>query len=344
MRVKRSAWFAAAIVSVTAFAHGAGAPLYTIEKTIPLGPGERWDYVTYDPVDKRAYVAHGDHVTVVDVVKGKAVGDVGPFPGGTHGIAISHATGQGFTDDGKTGIVGVFDLATLKVKKTIPAAPDADGMVLDPASGHVLVMDGDSGSVTVIDPKTDAAIATINIGSGLEAGNVDGKGHLFVDGVDQHDIVAIDTRTNKVTAHWPMEGCDRPHGIAVDSAGGRIFSTCSNKVMVAVDSTSGATFATLPIGAFNDGAAFDPRRSRALSSNGDGTLTVVQVGASAPTVLGDVKTQPSARTIAVDPVTGRVFLPAADLAKIDPPTTPGGRPHFNFTPGSLKLIVLKPAQ
>ena len=175
-----------------------GAPLYTIEKTIPLGPGERWDYVTYDPVDKRAYVAHGDHVTVVDVAKGKAIGDIGPFPGGTHGTAISHATGQGFTDDGKAGIVGVFDLATLKVKKTIPAAQDADGMVLDPVSGHVLVMDGDSGSVTVIDPKTDTAIATIAVGSGLEAGNVDGRGHLFVDGVDQHDIVAIDTATNKV--------------------------------------------------------------------------------------------------------------------------------------------------
>jgi YVTN family beta-propeller protein len=342
--VKRSALLAATVICIASLARGAGAPLYTIEKTIPLGSGERWDYVTYDPVDKRAYVAHGDHVTVVDVTKGKAIGDVGPFPGGTHGVAISHATGQGFTDDGKAGIVGVFDLATLKVKKTIPAATDADGMVLDPASGHVLVIDGDSGSVTVVDPKTDTAVATINVGSGLEAGNVDGRGHLFVDGVDQHDIVAIDTATNRVMAHWPMEACERPHGIAIDSAGGRIFATCSNKVMIAVDAHSGATFATFPIGAFNDGAAFDANRRRALSANGDGTLTVVQVGPGGPSVLGDVKTQPSARTIAIDPDTGTVFLPAADLAKIDPPASPGGRPHFNFTPGSLKLLVLKPAQ
>jgi len=340
--VKRSAVLAVALCAAS-FARAADAPLlYAIDKTIPLGAGERWDYVTYDPVDNRAYVAHGDHVTVVDIAKAKAIGDIGPFPGGTHGIAISHATGEGFTDDGKAGTVGVFDLKTYKVTKTIPAAPDADGILLDPASGHVFVMDGDSGSVTVIDPKTDTAIATINVGSGLEAGDVDGRGHLFVDGVDQHDIVAIDTKTNKVTAHWPMAACERPHGIAVDSAGGRIFATCSNKVMTAVDSTNGATFANLPIGAFNDGAAFDASRARALSANGDGTLTVVQVGHSGPVVIGNVKTLPSARTVAIDPATGTLFLPAADIAKIDPPATPGGRPHVTFVPGSAKLLVLKP--
>src|SRR5262249_2059655 len=90
-------------VAVQAAGNAGSSSPYVLEKTIPLGAGERWDYVTYDPVDKRAYAAHGDHVTVVDVVKGRVVGDVGPFPGGTHGIAISHASGHGYTDDGKAG-------------------------------------------------------------------------------------------------------------------------------------------------------------------------------------------------------------------------------------------------
>jgi YVTN family beta-propeller protein len=325
--------------------HAANAPqLYTIEKTIPLGPGERWDYVTYDPVDNRAYVAHGDHVTVVDMAKGVAVGDIGPFPGGTHGIAVSHANGHGYTDDGKAGIVGVFDLVTLKVIKTIPAAPDADGMVLDPASGHLFVIDGDSGSITVIDPKTDSAIATIAVGSGLEAGNVDSEGHLYVDGVDQHDIVAIDTATDKVMGHWPMQGCERPHGIAVDGASHHVFATCANKMVVGVDITNGANFASAPIGGFNDGAAFDPARNRILSSNGEGTVTIVHEKGDTLESLGDAATIPSARTIAIDLATGRLFLPAADIAKMEPPTTPGGRPHVTFAPGSLKLLVLKPTE
>ena len=334
-----------AFVSAQAAENTASTAPYVLEKTIPLGAGERWDYVTYDPVDKRAYVAHGDHVTVVDTVKGAVVGDIGPFPGGTHGIAIAHAVGHGYTDDGKAGTVGVFDVATLKVIKTIPAAPDADGIVLDPTSGHVFVIDGDSGVVTVVDPKTDSALTTIKIGAGLEAANVDGRGHLYVDGADQHDIVVIDTKTNSVVSHWPMNGCERPHGIAVDASTRRVFASCANKVLVEVDADKGTNLATATIGGFNDGAAFDATRKLVLSSNGDGTVTVLQEkGESALVPMGDVTTVRSARTIAIDPESGRLFLPAADIAKIDPPATPGGRMHITFAPGSMKLLVYKPVR
>jgi hypothetical protein len=57
-----------------------------------------------------------------------------------------------------------------------------------------------------------------------------------------------------------------------------------------------------------------------------------------------VKTLPSARTIAIDQASGRVFLPAADIAKIELPATPGGRPKVTFVPGSAKLLVLKPTK
>jgi len=335
----------ASICAFSATAADAPAALYALEKTVPLGAGERWDYVTFDSVDQRAYVAHGDHVSVVDVTRGVVVGEIGPFPGGTHGIAVVHAVGHGYTDDGKAGTVGVFDLKSLKVIKTIPAAPDADGIILDPVSGHLFVIDGDSGVVTVIDPKTDAAIATIKVGAGLEAGDVDGKGHLYVDGVEQHDVVAIDTRTNTVISHEPATGCERPHGIAVDPEARRVFATCANKVMVAVDADKGTNVATATIGGFNDGATFDVSRKLVLSANGDGTLTVVkEKDANTLVPLGDVKTVPSARTIAIDLATGRLFLPAADIAKIEPAATPGGRMRVTFVPGSAKLLVYKPVK
>lgn len=322
----------------------ADAPLpYVLDKSIPLGQGERWDYVTYDSHDNRAYVAHGDHVTVVDLSKGAVIGDVGPFPGGTHGIVVAHVSDHGYTDDGKAGLVGVFDPSTLKVTRTVPAAPDADGILFDKSSGHVFVIEGDSGSVGVIDPKTDSTITTIMVGAGLEAGALDGMGHFYVDGADQHDIVEIDTATNKIMAHFPMAGCERPHGVAVDAESRRVFATCSNKVMVGLDADSGKVIGTVPIGGYNDGAAFDPVRKRVFASNGDGTLTVVSdKDPNTLVVLANVPTEPSARTIAIDEATGRLLLPAADIAKIDMPTTPGGRPHVTFVPGSLKLLVYKP--
>ena len=316
---------------------------YKIAMTIPLGGSERWDYVTYDASTDRIYVAHGDHVTVVDAAKGKIAGEIGTFPGGTHGIGISSKDGQGYTDDGKAGMATAFDLKTLKVIKQIPTAPDADGVVFDPASQEIFVINGDSGSITVIDPKSNAAIGTILVGAALEAAVADGNGKLFVDGAENHDIIEIDTLKRTISAHWPMPDCVKPHGIAVDGKNHRVFATCVNNQMVVVDADNGRDIATLPIGSGSDGAAFDPVRNLVISSNREGTLSVIhERDADHFEVLATVPTTPSARTIAIDPKTGRLFLPAADIVKTDPPSSPGGRPHVTFLPNSLKLLVLEP--
>src|ERR1700760_2574250 len=177
----------------------------------------------------------------------------------------------------------------------------------------------------------------------FEIGVPDGKEHFYVDGEENNEILAINTKTNAIEAHWPMTACKTPHGLAMDTETRRLFATCGNQTMVIVDADTGKTVATLPIGAFNDGVVFDPARKVALASNGDGTLTVVhEDSADKFTITDTVKTAPSARTIAIDPASGRIFLPAADVASVTPPAQPGGRPKVTFVPGSLKLLILDP--
>lgn len=319
------------------------APAYTSAEQISLGNGERWDYVTFDPVDHRAYVAHGDHVTVVDTEKHMAVGDIGTFPGGTHGIAIVHDAGIGYTDDAKAGEVIAFDLKTLQVVKKLKGDEDADGIIYDEPSKHVFVINGDSGTITVIDPRVNDVVATIRVGAGLEAAETDNKGKLFVDGVDKHDIVVIDTKTNLILARYVMDGCERPHGIAVDAKARRVFATCINKIGIVLDADNGKLIAKLPIGASSDGAVFDAKRKLFVSSNGEGTLSVIaEKDAGHFVAQDDVATAKSARTIAIDPASGNVFLPAATIDKIEPPEKPGGRSRTSYAPGSLKLLVLAP--
>jgi YVTN family beta-propeller protein len=335
---------AAAVLVGPAMGAPDAAP-YKLTQTIALGAPDRWDYLVFDAPSHRIYVSHGTELSIVDSVSGKVIGTVGTFPGGTHGIAISHENGRGYTDDGKAGTASSFDLATLKVVKTTPAAPDADGIGLDPVSGHVFVINGDSGSITVIDPKTDAAITTIAVGGGLEFGAPDGKGHFYVNGADKQEMVRIDTATNKVDARWPIPACTSPHGLAIDAGTRRVFSSCENGVMLVIDADNGKVVASLPIGNFTDAASFDPVRKLAFSSNGDGTLSIFrETDANHFVALPTVTTQRTARTMALDPATGRLFLAAIDVTKVDPPTTPGGRPHITVAPGSLKLLFLDPAQ
>ena len=332
---------AALIASTSAFA--ADAPLYQVTKTVPLGAPDRWDYLTFDPDSGRLYVAHGNEVTVVDGTSGAIIGNIADLPGGTHGIAVVKDAGRGYTDDGRAGIAASFDLKTLALEKKIPAAPDADGIGYDPASGHVFVIEGDSGTVGVIDPKTDTALTTIKIGGGLEYGMPDGKGKFFINGADNKELIRIDTATNTVDARWPIPTCTSPHGFALDPASHRLFVSCVNKVMLVVNSDNGAVVATLPIGGFTDSAGFDPVRKRVFSANGDGTLSVFeQKDPNTYVPLATVATVPSARTMALDPKTGRVYLAAITITKYEPAATPGGRPHIEVAPGSLRLLFLDP--
>src|SRR5690242_4827272 len=81
----------------------ASSPEYHQARAVGLGAPDRWDYVNFDSESHRVYVAHGDRLTVVDGRNGRIVGQVTGMPGGTHGIAISHAAGLGYTDDGRAG-------------------------------------------------------------------------------------------------------------------------------------------------------------------------------------------------------------------------------------------------
>ncbi|HEX5460127.1 MAG TPA: YncE family protein [Steroidobacteraceae bacterium] len=324
---------------------------YRLSRTVPLGGPERWDYLVYDAPSHRLYVAHGDHLTVVDARDGRVIGQVEGMPGGTHGIAISHAAGLGYTDDGRAGEGVAFSLKTLKVVKHLEAAPDSDAVTIDPTSGHVFIVDGDPGLLTVIDPKTDRVVATVHVGSKMEYAVAGDNGKVYVNGVERREIYRVDTATNQVDATWPIPQCAAPHGLAVDTATHRLFSSCENQRLVVVNADTGATVATLPIGRGTDAAAFDPTRKLIFSSNGvDGTLSVIrEVDANTFVPAGTITTALSARTMSVDPVSGRVFLAAAAttpqaMAAARAARMAGRHGPSPFARGSFELLFFDPGK
>jgi len=331
------------LMTLTGAALSQPGPAYKITKAVTLGAPDRWDYVVFDPVLNRVYVSHKETVTVVDGTSGALLGHIDGIAGTTHGIASVHAEGKGYTDDSDAGIAVSFDLKTLKVINRIKAEPDADGIVYDTASGHVLVIDGDSGKVTVIDPKTDKVLATIDGGGGLEFGVSDESGKFYVDGAEKGEIVRMDTRTNTTDAHWPMPGCVKPHGLAIDRKNAILFASCANKVMTVVNAKSGAVLQTLPIGDGTDFAEFDAQRGLAFSSNRDGTLSII--AEKSPTefvALPSVATAFGARTMALNPKTGRIFLVTADVTVNEAVPATDFRHRYTVKPGSVKLLFLDP--
>jgi YVTN family beta-propeller protein len=315
-----------------------GPGLYRITKSIPLGQPERWDYLTFEPASNRVFVAHGDRIDVIDVSSEKVVGQV--VVDGANGAAVVPAIGKGYAGSRGGKSVLVFDLNTFKVVKTLPAAEDTDAILYDPASKRVFLMQGDPHSMTVIDTTTDSVVTTIQLSGQPEFAAVDGAGKLFVNVEDKREIQRVDTKTGKVDATWPIPACDSPHGLAIDNESHRLFTSCVNSKLLVVNATNGAIITTLPIGKHSDAAAYDGRMKRVFSSNGDGTLSVIQQqSADQYKSLGEVATQVGARTMALDAKSGRIFLVTGDYLEVDP-RAKDLRKRYAVKPGSTRMLLL----
>ena len=321
-------------------ANAAGAPLYTVTQSIPLGAPDRWDYLTYDRLSHRVYIAHETDITVVDGRSGNVIGRV-EVPG-ANGVAIVPSIGKGYAGSRTQKSALIFDLSTLKVLKRLPADDDTDAVIYDPFSKRVFIMDGDPHNITVIDTGTDTVIAHVPLEGKPEFASADGAGKLFVNITDKKEIQRVDTKTLRIDATWPITQCEGPHGLSIDPAAHRLFASCTNSRLMVVDATNGRTLASLPIGKGSDATAFDGKRMRAFSSNRGGTLSVVQEdGPNHFESLGETPTQPLARTMTVDPVSGRIYLVAADRIERDPKAT-DPRKRYGIRPGSVRLLFADP--
>lgn len=316
------------------------AVTYHLAHTYVLGGVGGWDYLSYDASSHRLFVSRSTHVMVVDPRSGSITGDIPNTPG-VHGIALAPELGKGFTSNGTDGSVTVFDLSTLAPIATIQTgAKNPDGIVYDPVSSRVFTFNGGSNDATAIDARTNAVVATIPLGGRPEFPVADGRGTVYDNVESTNEIVAIDARTAKITARFPLGTCLHPSGLSIDAEHRRLFTACQGEMGI-VDADSGKLVATVPTGAGTDATRYDPASGLAFASNGrDATLTVVHEDAPNQfTVVQNAATAPGARTMALDPATGDVYLVTAKLIENPHPTS--YRDRYTIVPGTFQLLVMQ---
>jgi YVTN family beta-propeller protein len=315
---------------------------YAIQRQFALGGPGSWDLLTIDSTANRLFIARNDRVLVMNTLDGSLVTTIADTQG-VHGIAVAPDLGKGFTSNGRADTVTVFDLKSLVPTSTIPVeGHNPDAILYDQASKHVFTFNGRSQNISVIDPLKGVVIATIPAGGRPEFAVNDGVGRIFFNIEDTSQIGAIDSSATKRIATWPLANCEGPTGLAFDIAHKRLFSTCGNGVLVVTDAVSGRHVAEIPIGKGPDGAAFDGARGLVFSSNGqDGTLTVIhEDGPDHYSVIANVTTQKSARTMALDARSHRVYLVAAQFGATPEPSADQPHPRPAVLDDSFKVLVL----
>ena len=326
----------AALVAGTA----GSAPANSDLQRWKVGGAGTWDYLTLDAAGKRLFVSRSTRVDVISTDSGKVIGTI-PNTLGVHGIALAEDTKRGYTSNGKADSVTVFDSESLAVIREVKlAAHNPDAILYEPVGKHIFTFNGKSKDVTVLDASSLEVVATLAVPDKPEFAVDDGNGHIFVNiESEAGQMTVIDSRKLSVIRTFPLPGCASPSGLAIDKAHHRLFSVCDGKIMVVTDADTGKQVARVPVGEGPDAAAFDPKRGLAFSSNGDGTLTVVrEESADRYSVQATVPTQRGARTMALDPATGKVYVVTADFGP--PPAATPEQPHPRPVPVPDTFTVL----
>ncbi len=237
-----------------------------------------------------------------------------------HGVAIDPATGLAFVSRTGANTVEVFDPAKMKTARSISVADDPDAIIYVPSFGStpsmIYVGHGDAKLATLIDPARQVVLATIPLGGKAEFPVFDPmSGLLYQNLEDTNEVVAVDLGKRTVAGRWPLAECEGPTGLAIDEVRKRLIVACGgNSKAVLFDLGNHLVTAVYSIGKHPDTIAFDSRLQRIYSAGGFGQLSVLQGKADGAFHLADtIRTHPGAHTLAVDPLTDRVYVGYAGL-------------------------------
>jgi len=305
---------------------------FHVIKDIPIASSGSWDYITVDGVNKRIYTSHGNQINVLSTVTGDSIGYVPNTPG-VHGVALVNALNKGYISAGRVNKIIIFDLKTFAVLNQVDVGKGPDAIFYDDFSKKIITCNGTSKDATVFDPFTEKVVATIPLNDKPETAVSDGKGKIFINGEGSSTVIVIDANTFKEVARYKIDGGESPSGLDIDRKTNRLFIGCGDtKTMVVMDASNGKTVGKFPIGG-TDGVVFDPGLKMAYASNREGTISAVrEINADKFEFVEDIISEPSARTIGIDVVTHKLYLPAAKTE----PNPAGGRPRQ--VPGSFHII------
>ena len=327
----------AAVLSACSGACSAAAPAYTAGAPITL-PDGRWDYASFDPVGRLVYVARTDTVSVVDPAHPEAVRQIGAI---AHGHAAFTLPGGKVlvVTSGHDNTVRLLDTTDGHQIASIPVDADPDFALYDPASKTVLVMNAKAGTIAKIDPVAAKVVGTVALKPGLEAAVMTSSTQLAVNNEDTNELALVDVSAGTVLAAIPMPGCEAPTGIAFVPEMGITISACANGKAAVVNIAARKLAMLLPIGMGPDSAIYDSARRRVLIPCGkSGTISVFTLGADNLLHAADsIASGSGARTAAIDPSDGTIYLPSAAYA-----AAIAGSHGYDAVPGSVRLLRLTP--
>lgn len=309
----------APIASVTAAPPSASLPL-SLVADLPLpGGASRFDYQSVDAGHRRLYIAHlGDSsLLVFDLDTQRVSQEVSGLPS-VHGVVAEPEQHLVLATATAEKTLAIIDDQTLQVKSRVPAGAYPNGLAYDPASGRAFVSNNTGRGIAVVDVKNSRALPSIDIGGGAGNTQYDAESGQVLAAVHGLPVlVQIDPAASQIVGRITLRKVSTCHGLLVASKLRLAFAACRGSApqLVVVDLATRRQTMTLPLPTDIDVLAFDPGLRRLYAASENGTVAVFAVAVDhTVTEMGRGFLGPNAHTVAVDPITHRVYFPLESLA------------------------------
>lgn len=311
---------------------------YRVVKKEVLGGDGSWDYLTIYPETQHLYIARESKVTILDMLTFKVVKEITGLHG-VHGVALVPEFNKLFISNGRSGMIGIYDLKTLDMIGETKAGDNPDAIIYDSASQRIFAFNNGGTTATVLDVKKGDLVGTVELGGAPEFAVSDLKGRIYVNIEDKNEVLQLDTSKLTVLNHWSLNPGKTPTGLAIDLEHRRLFSACrDSRTLEVMDADNGKILASLPIGAGVDGVAFDPKTKTVFTSNGDGTLTVIREDTPDKyQVIQNVTTSAGARTMALDMKNHQIWLVTAETKAV---SETQGKRRRTVVPETFSVITV----
>jgi YVTN family beta-propeller protein len=282
------------------------------------GRATRWDYMSFDPLRSRLFVAHLGDSTVVafDTDSNAVVGTIADV-GEVHGTLAVPDLGRVYATASKTDEVVVIDAATLKILARIPAGRYPDGLAYAPDVHKLYVSDEYGKTETVIDIQKNTRTATIPLGGNVGNTQYDPLSkHIFVNVQGTGELIEIDPGTDTILRRIAVPGANGNHGLLIEPNLRLAFiANEGNNRLLVMDLNSTKIVANFAVGGGPDVLAYDSALGILYVASESGVVSGFKVGEQGVSKVDESVVGANAHTVAVDSATHKIYLPLKEANK-----------------------------
>jgi DNA-binding beta-propeller fold protein YncE len=215
-----------ALLSV-ALSKGQGAPVFQLEKEIPLADVEgRIDHFSANVAGQRLFVAAlgNGSVEVLDVREGKRTAEIRGLKE-PQGVFYDPKACRLYVATGGDGKLHIYDGKSLREQATLEFGDDADNIRQDPQTGDLWVGYGNAGLGIV--NSSGQNVGSVALGTHPESFQFEKNGdRVYVNVPKQFGVAVIDRKKRAAVAKWGLGGSSANYPMAFDDTDKRLFVGC----------------------------------------------------------------------------------------------------------------------